>query len=103
MNHYTADDIYVPNAYYLQYQSQTESHYAFVITFLHYRGLVQDYLHYLDTGELPLQVSIDESSKDYLHDTYNYSGCGRMINEYLYLYTPDNNYEESHLKYISLT
>jgi hypothetical protein len=72
MNHYTADNIYVLNAYYLQHQCQTEIHYAFIITFLRYRGLVQEYFHYLDTGELPSQASIDESSEDYLQDTYNY-------------------------------
>ena len=72
MNNYTADDIYVLNAYYLQGCCQTEAHYAFVIAFLHYRGLVQEYIHYLDTGELPSQTPIDESSEDYLQDTYDY-------------------------------
>jgi hypothetical protein len=72
MNKYTAADIYVLNTYYLQHYCQTESHYTFIITFLQYRGLVQEYFHSLDTGELPLQTSIDESSEDYLQGAYDY-------------------------------
>jgi hypothetical protein len=72
MNYYTANDIYVLNTYYLQQNCQTEAHYTFVITFLQYRGLVQEYSHSLDTRELPWQISIDESSEDYLQDTYDY-------------------------------
>jgi hypothetical protein len=72
MNHYTADAIYMLNAYYLQHFCQTESHYAFIISFLQPRGLVQEYFHYLDTGELPSQASIDKSSEDYLQDNYDY-------------------------------
>jgi hypothetical protein len=69
MNHYTIDNIYMFNAYYLQRHCRTEAHYTFIITFLQYRCLVQEYFHFLDTGELPSQTSIDESSKDYLQDT----------------------------------
>jgi hypothetical protein len=72
MNHYTANNIYVLNTYYLQNYCQTETHYTFIITFLRYRGLVQEYFHYLDTGELPSQTSIGKSSEDYLQDTYDY-------------------------------
>jgi hypothetical protein len=72
MNHYTADNIYVLNAYYLQHYCQTETHYTYIIVFLQYRGLVQEYFHYLDTGELPSQASINESTEDYLQDTYHY-------------------------------
>jgi hypothetical protein len=72
MNHYTTDDIYMINAYYLQCYCRTDIHYTFVIVFLQYIGLVQECFHYHDTEELPLQVAIDESSKDYLQDTYNY-------------------------------
>jgi hypothetical protein len=32
MNHYTANDIYMLNTYYLQYYCQTEAHYAFIPT-----------------------------------------------------------------------
>jgi hypothetical protein len=72
MNNYTADNIYVLNAYYLQTYCQTEQQYTFLIAFLRYRRLLQEYLHYLDSGELPLQVSVYDSSKDYLQDTYDY-------------------------------
>jgi hypothetical protein len=72
INQYTADDIHVVITYYLQHQCRTESHYTFIIAFLRYRGSVQEYFHYLNTGELPSQVSIDESSEDYLQDTYDY-------------------------------
>jgi hypothetical protein len=72
MNNYTADDIYVLNAYYLQQHCQTEQQYIFVISILRYCGLVQEYFHYLNSGELPLQVSGYDSSEDYLQDTYDY-------------------------------
>jgi hypothetical protein len=72
MNNYTADNIYVLNAYYLQSYCQTQQQYTFLIAFLQYRGLVQEYFHYLDSGELPLQVSSNDSSEDYLQDAYNY-------------------------------
>jgi hypothetical protein len=72
MNNYTADDIYVLNAYYLQHYCQTEQQYTFFITFLRYRGLVQEYFHYFDSGELPLQVSVNDFSEEYLQDTYDY-------------------------------
>ena len=72
MNNYTADDIYVLNAYYLQQYCQTEQPYSFLIAFLRYRGLVQEYLHYLPSRELPLQVDIAQSSEDYKQDSYNY-------------------------------
>jgi hypothetical protein len=72
MNNYTADDIYVLNAYYLQQHCQTESQYSFVIAFLRYRGLIQEYFHFLDSGELPSQVSDSDQSEDYLQDTYDY-------------------------------
>jgi hypothetical protein len=103
MNHYTANNIYVLNAYYLQRQCQTETYYTFVITFLQYRSLVQEYFHYLDTGELPSQSSIDESSEDYLQHTYDHQGNGCTISECRYSYTPDNDYNELSSKYISLT
>jgi hypothetical protein len=72
MNNYTANDIYVLNAYYLQHFSQTESHYMFILAFLRYRGLVQEYFHNLNTGELPSQVDINQSSEKYLQDSYDY-------------------------------
>jgi hypothetical protein len=72
MNNYTTDDIYVLNAYYLHRCCQTEQQYQFLITFLRYRGLVQEYLQYLNSGELPSQVSDNDSSEDYLQDTYDY-------------------------------
>jgi hypothetical protein len=72
MNNYTADDIYVLNAYYLQSYCQTEQQYIFLLAFLRYRGLIQEYFYYLDSGELPSQVSTDDSSKEYLQDTYDY-------------------------------
>jgi hypothetical protein len=72
MNDYTADDIYVLNVYYLQCYCQTEAHYIFVIAFLQYRSLVQEYFHFLETREVSLQVNIDLSSSDYLQDSYNY-------------------------------
>jgi hypothetical protein len=69
MNNYTADDIYMLNAYYLQSYCQIEWEYTFLIAFLRYRGFVQEYFHYLDSGELPLQVSSYNSSEEYLQDT----------------------------------
>jgi hypothetical protein len=72
MNNYTADNIHVLNAYYLQRYCQTEQQYTFLIAFLQYRGLVSEYFHFLDSGELRLQVSVDESSEDYLQDSYDY-------------------------------
>jgi hypothetical protein len=72
MNNYTADDIYMLNAYYLQQYCQSEQQYTFLILFLQYRGLVQEYFHYLDSGELPSQVSDSDHSEDYLQDTYDY-------------------------------
>jgi hypothetical protein len=72
MNNYTADDIYVLNAYYLQSYCQTEQQYTFLLAFLRYRGLVQEFFHYLDSEELPSQVSVDDSSEEYLQDTYDY-------------------------------
>jgi hypothetical protein len=72
MNNYIADDIYVLNAYYLHLCCQTEQHYTFLISFLRYRGLVQEYLHYLDSGELPSQVTDSDSSEDYLQNIYDY-------------------------------
>jgi hypothetical protein len=72
MNNYTADNIYMLNAYYLQQYSPTDQQYTFLIAFLRYRGLVQEYFHYLDSGELPSQVSGHDSSEDYLQDTYDY-------------------------------
>jgi hypothetical protein len=72
INNYTADDIYVLNAYYLQQFCQTEQQYTFLISFLRYRGLVQEYFHYLDSGELPAQVTDSDSSEDYLQDTCDY-------------------------------
>jgi hypothetical protein len=103
MNHYTSDNIYILNADYLQSCCQTEAHYTFIIPFLQYRGLVQEYFHYLDNEELPWQTSIDESSEDYLQDSYDYFGNGHAISECRHSYTPDNTYEESHSKYTSLT
>jgi hypothetical protein len=72
MNNYTADNINVLNAYYLQSYCETEQQYTFLIAFLRYRGLVQEYFHYLDSRELTSQVSSYDSSEDYLQDTYNY-------------------------------
>ena len=72
MNNYTADDIYVLNAYYLHQCCQTDQHYTFVISFLQYPGLVQEYLHFVNSGELPSQVSDLDSSEEYLQDTYDY-------------------------------
>jgi hypothetical protein len=66
MNHYTADDIYILNTYYLQHFCQTKNQYAFVIAFLRYYGLVQEYFYYLNTGELPSKVDIDQSSEECL-------------------------------------
>jgi hypothetical protein len=71
-NNYTANDIYVLNAYYLQSYFPTEQQYTFLITFLWYRGLVQEYFHYLDSGELPSQVSSNDSFEEYLQHTYDY-------------------------------
>jgi hypothetical protein len=72
MHNYTADDIYVLNAYYLQSYCQTEWQYSFLIAYLQYHRLVQEYFYYLDSGELPSQVSSNDSSEEYLQDTYNY-------------------------------
>jgi hypothetical protein len=72
MNNYTADDICMLNAFYLHQCGQTEQHYTFLISFLRYRGLVQEYSHFLNSGELPLQVTDSDSSEDHLHDTYDY-------------------------------
>jgi hypothetical protein len=72
MNHYTADDIYLLNAYYVQHFCQTENYYAFVIAFLRYSGLVQEYFHYLNTGELSFQLDIDQSFEEYFQDFYDY-------------------------------
>jgi hypothetical protein len=72
MNNYTADDIYVLNAYYLHLNCQTEAHCQFLIAFLRYRGLIQEYSHFLDSGELPSQVSTHDSSEEYLQDSYDY-------------------------------
>jgi hypothetical protein len=72
MNKYTADNIYVLNAYYLLSYCQTVQQYTFLITFLRYGKLVQEYIHYLDSRELPSQVSSYDSSEEYLQDTYDY-------------------------------
>jgi hypothetical protein len=72
MNHYTANDIYVLNAYYLQHFCQHENHYIFIIAFLQYCHLVQEYFHYLNTWELPLQVDIDQFSEEYLQVCYDH-------------------------------
>jgi hypothetical protein len=72
MNNYTADNIYVLKAYYLQQYCQTEAQYTFLMSFLRYRRLVQEYFHYLHSGELPSQVTDSNSSEDYLQDTYDY-------------------------------
>jgi hypothetical protein len=72
MNHYTADDIYVLNAYYLQSYCQTEQQCTFLLAFLRYRGLVQEYFHYIDSGELPSQVLSNHFSEEYLQDAYDY-------------------------------
>jgi hypothetical protein len=69
MNNYTADDIYVLNAYYLQSYWQTEQLYTFLIAFLQHRWLVQEYFNHLNSREFPLQVSSDDSSEEYLQDT----------------------------------
>jgi hypothetical protein len=60
------------NAYYLQSYCQTEQQYTFLIAFLRYCGLVQEYFHYLDSGELPSEVSDYDSSEDYVQNTYDY-------------------------------
>jgi hypothetical protein len=72
MNNYTADDIYMLNAYYLQYYCQTEQQYALLIAFLGYCGLVKEYFDYFDSRELSSQVSTSGFSEDYLQDTYDY-------------------------------
>jgi hypothetical protein len=72
MNNYTADDIYVLNAYYLQRYCQAPQQYTFLLALFRYRGLVQEYSHYLANGELPSQVSSNDSFEDYLQDTYDY-------------------------------
>jgi hypothetical protein len=59
------------NAYYLQSYCQTEQQYSFLIALLQYRGLVQEYLHFLDSGTLPSQVYITDPSKEYLQDIYD--------------------------------
>jgi hypothetical protein len=56
MNNCTADDIYVLNTYYLQSYCRSEQQYTFLIAFLRFHGLVQEYLHFFDGGELPTQV-----------------------------------------------
>jgi hypothetical protein len=68
MNNYTADNMYVLNAYNLQSYYQTEQYYTFLNAFVRYRRLVQEYFHYLDSGELPSQVPSYNSSEDYLQD-----------------------------------
>jgi hypothetical protein len=77
MNNYTADDIYVLNAFYLHSYCQTPQHYTFLISFLQYHGLVQEYSHFLESGELPSQVTVSDSSEEYLQDTYDYKSSGR--------------------------
>jgi hypothetical protein len=72
MNNYTADDIYILNAYYLHLNCQTEANYQFLIAYLRYRGLVQEYSHFLSSRELTSQVSDHDSSEEYLQDTYDY-------------------------------
>jgi hypothetical protein len=72
MNNYTADNIYVLNSYYLQHYCQTKQQYTFLITFLRYYRLVQEYFHILESGELPTLVSSDDSPEDNLPDTYDY-------------------------------
>jgi hypothetical protein len=72
VNNYTADDIYVLNAYYLHRYCCTPQQYNFLIDFLRYCGLVEESCHYLESGELPLQVSSNEFSEEYLQDTYDY-------------------------------
>jgi hypothetical protein len=72
MTTYTTDDIYMLNAYYLHSCCQNQQQCAFVIDFMRYRGLVQEYIHFLNSGELPSQVSDYDSSEEYLQDTYNY-------------------------------
>jgi hypothetical protein len=72
MNNYTADNIHMLNAYYLQHYSQTEHQYTILMSFLRYCGLVSEYFHYLDSGELHSQVLCNDSSWDCLQNTYDY-------------------------------
>jgi hypothetical protein len=87
MNNYTTDDIYVLNTYYLQQYCQTEQQYTFLITFLRYSGIVQEYFHFLDSGKLSSQVSDHDSSEDYLQDTYDSQGSGRTMYMPVFVHT----------------
>ena len=72
MSQYTADDIYVLNANYLRWYSTTNAQLNFVIILLRYHGLHSEFLHYIATGELPSQVTFEETSEEYLQDSYDF-------------------------------
>jgi len=72
MPEYTREDIIIYNAAYLHRQCQRLSHFQILFQYLRQHYLVTDYLHFCATGEYPSEREFDESSEDYLQDSYDY-------------------------------
>jgi hypothetical protein len=72
MFQYSHEDIHILNAAYLHFYHQTEAHLNFLVNFLIYQNLVDNYLHFCTTGELPLEVPFNDTSEEYLQDTYDF-------------------------------
>ena len=66
-----ANDQKVLFARILHAQANTRAKYDHLARYLIRNDITEDYLHYFHTGELPSQVIFDESSEDYLQDTYD--------------------------------
>jgi hypothetical protein len=71
MSQYACEDIVIYNASYLHSRCITEARYNILVQYLLDHSIVNEYLHFLTTNQFPLEVSFDESSEDYLQDTYN--------------------------------
>ena len=67
-----SDDQKVIYARLLHAQANTRAKYEQLARYLIRNNIWDDYYHYFHTGELPSQITIDESSEDYLQDSYDF-------------------------------
>ena len=56
----------------LHAQANTRAKYEHLARYLVRNNIVVEYLHYFHNGELPSQVFVDDHSKDYLQDSYDF-------------------------------
>ncbi len=66
------DDQKILYARILHAQANTRAKYEHLARYLVRNNLWVEYYHYFHTGELPSQVTFDESSEDYLQDSYDF-------------------------------